>query len=135
MSEWAGLQLSTAQKDIPSYHLGSSATEEPAGSAGSQAWIEITMTMTTIIITTLSRIIPNTYCIFTRCRAGTALSSLCILTYLMCIGNRYYYYTHFTEDKMEAEEVEELAQDRKTSRGCRWDVRAHASYFLRPSIH
>lgn len=59
MSEWAGLQLSTAQKDIPSYHLGSSATEEPAGSAGSKAWIEITMTMTTII-TTLSRIIPNT---------------------------------------------------------------------------
>lgn len=79
------------------------------------------MTITTIIIT-LRRIIPNTYCIFTRCRAGTTLSPLCILTCLMCVGSRYYYYTHFTEDKMEAEEVEELAQDRKTSRGHRWDV-------------
>lgn len=80
--------------------------------AGSQARIEITMTMTTIIIT-LRRIIPNTYCIFTRCRVGTILSTLCILTYLMCVGSRYSY---FTEDKMEAEEVKELAQDRKTSR-------------------
>lgn len=70
------------------------------------------MTMTTIIIT-LRRIIPNTYCIFTRCRVGTILSTLCILTYLMCVGSRYSY---FTEDKMEAEEVKELAQDRKTSR-------------------
>lgn len=123
MSEWAGLRPSscsdTPQKDIPSYHLVSSTTEEPA----EICWIPGLDRNNNDHDNNNNNIKENnsnTYCIFTRCRAGTALSSLRILTYLMCLGSRYYYYTHFTEDKMEAEEVEELAQDRKTSRGHGW---------------
>ena len=57
------------------------------------------------------------------------------------LEDRYYYYTHFTDKEMEAEGVEELAQDGKAGGGQSWDLnedgylRAHASYFLWPSIH
>ena len=33
------------------------------------------------------------------------------------LGGSYYCYNHFTDEEMEAEDVEELAQDRKASRG------------------
>lgn len=57
------------------------------------------------------------------------------------LGGRYYYYTYFTVEVMEAEEAKELALHRKTGRGPSLDlkeagnVRAHASYLLYPRIH
>lgn len=33
------------------------------------------------------------------------------------LGGRDYCYTHFTDEEMETKETEELAQDRKASRG------------------
>lgn len=38
------------------------------------------------------------------------------------LGGSDYCYTHFTDEEMETEEVEELSQDRKASRGYRGDL-------------
>lgn len=38
------------------------------------------------------------------------------------LGGRDYCYTHFTDEEMETKGLEELAQDRKASRGYRGDL-------------